>query len=99
MSLIEELRADLANKQVRAQVGRFVRLTAAGLAAQVATIGTGHMGAEAAAAMVVGVVEVAWRQWAPTVPWSLVASKLTHLGAAPALGAPAAPPQPPTAGE
>jgi hypothetical protein len=96
-SLIEELRAELASKQVRAQAGRFVRLTAAGLAAQTATLGTSHLDAKAAAAALVGVVEMAWRQWAPTVPWAAVAARLHLLSEQPA-AAPAAS-QPPTANE
>lgn len=97
MSLIEEIRAELADKQTRTQAGRFLRLTAAGLGAQLVMLGPTHVDGKTLAAMMVGVVEMAWRQWAPTVPWSLVAAKL-HL-ATQQPTAPAAPQQPPAAAE
>ncbi|MEY9937279.1 hypothetical protein [Streptacidiphilus sp. MAP5-3] len=106
-SLMEQLRTELESKNARTQAGRFVRLTAAGFAAQTATLGTSHLSGHALAAALVGVVEMAWRQWAPTVPWSTVAAKL-HLAAvqqatapAPAAAVPGAPaaPKPPAAAE
>lgn len=101
-SLIEEIRAELASKQVRAQAGRFARLAATAFVAQLAALGTAHLGGDALAAVAVGAVETAYRQWAPTVPWSAIAAKL-HLVAA-QQNAPAAPavspaPQPPAATE
>jgi hypothetical protein len=79
MHLIDQLRADLASAHLRAQAGRFGRLTVVAFGAQVATLGTGHIGWESVAAVCVGAVEVAYRQWVPTVPWKAVTAKLRDL--------------------
>jgi hypothetical protein len=94
MHLIDQLRADLASAHLRAQAGRFGRLAIVAFGAQLATLGTGHIGWSALAAVLVGAVEVAYRQWVPTVPWKAVAARLRELLPG---TAPAAVPAPPTA--
>jgi hypothetical protein len=96
--IVDQLRADLANAHLKQQAGRFGRLTIVAFAAQLATLGTGHLGWDAVGAVAVGAVEAAYRQWAPTVPWSAVAERLRDLlpGGSPA--APAPVPTPPATG-
>lgn len=78
MTLINQLKADLASAHVRQQAGRFTRLTLVAFGAQLAAVGTGHLSRDALAGLAVGALEAAYRQWAPVVPWRLVAQRL-HL--------------------
>ncbi|NUR03055.1 MAG: hypothetical protein HOY79_43070 [Streptomyces sp.] len=93
--IVDELRADLASAHLKQQAGRFARLAVVAFAAQLATLGTGHLGWDAVGALAVGAVETAYRQWAPTVPWKTVAARLRDLLPG---GAPAASPIRPTTG-
>jgi hypothetical protein len=77
--IIDQLRADLASAHLRQQAARFTRLTVVAFGAQLATLGTGHLGWEALAGVAVGAVEVGYRQWAPTVPWTQVTTRLREL--------------------
>ena len=77
-SLIKEIQQDLSTPRLRAHVVRFVCLTVGSLAAQLATLGTGHLDGKVFAAMLLAAVVAAYRQWAP----------------APATGSAAGPPAP-----
>lgn len=92
--VVDQLRADLASAHARAQAGRFGRLTIVAFLAQLAALGTGHLGWDAVGALAVGAVETAYRQWAPTVPWAQVTAKLRDLLPG---GTPTAVPAPPAA--
>jgi hypothetical protein len=101
MHIIDQLRADLASAHLRAQAGRFGRLTVVALGAQVAVLGTGRLGRDTLAAVAVGAIEAAYRQWVPTVPWKAVTARLRDLlpgahtpgpaAAPPATGGPSTP--------
>ena len=96
MSLLDEIKKDTQSQLVRQQVGRFVRLGLVAFGAQLAVVGTAHLTRDVLASLAVGAVETAYRQWAPTVPWAPLESKLAQ---APAPAAPsAAPAQPPAPG-
>ena len=79
MHIIDQLRADLASAHLRQQAARFGRLAVVAFAAQLVTLGTSRLGWSAVAALAVGAVEVAYRQWVPTVPWPSVAARLREL--------------------
>ncbi len=92
MSLVDQIKTDLASAHVRQQAGRFVRLTAIAFGAQLAAIGTGHLDRSALIGAAVGAVEAAYRQWAPVVPWTALAERLHLLGAVQAAAVPPVPP-------
>ncbi|MEZ0066662.1 hypothetical protein ABIA32_002674 [Streptacidiphilus sp. MAP12-20] len=96
-SLVQEIKTELSDRFVRAQLGRFARLTVAGFVAELALLGTSHLDGKAFAAAMVGVVETAYRQWAPTVPWAQVAEKL-HAADQAVQQAAVSAPEPPVAG-
>jgi len=96
MSLIDQIKADLASAHLLQQAGRFARLTGVTFAAQVAALGSDHLGRSAILGAAVGAVETAYRQAAPVVPWKQIAEHLgerLHLlpAAAPAPSTPPAP--------
>lgn len=95
--VIDELRKDVASAHLRAQAGRFARLAIVAFGAQLATLGTSHLGWDAVGALAVGAVETGYRQWARAVPWKAVAARLRDLlpGGNPAGPAPVPPVVPP----
>lgn len=93
MSLIDEVRTELGSAHLREQVGRVLRISALALAAQVTALGSSHLDRAALASAAVGATEAVYRQFAPTVSWSVVGRALAsrlHLpgGTAPAQIAP-----------
>jgi hypothetical protein len=100
MSLVDQLKSDLKTDHATAQFGRFLRLGVVAFAAQLTALGSDHLGWKALASAGVGAVEVAYREWAPTVSWAGITSRLRGLeGPRPV---PSAPPastnqQPPSA--
>ena len=88
-SIINQLRADLADAHAAQQAARFGRLLLVTTGAQLAALGTAHLGRDALIGAAVGAVETAYRQWAPVVPWAALAARLHLLAAppAPAVGA------------
>jgi hypothetical protein len=93
MSFIRQVENTLAQPGLRAHAVRFAALTAGSLAAQLATLGTGHLDGKVVAAMLLGAVVAAYRQWTATAQ--------TAPAPAPAAqaSAPAAQPSAPAAGD
>lgn len=98
MFLVDQIKADLASAHVRQQAGRFVRLTVVAFGAQIAAIGSGHLGRDALIGAAVGAVEAAYRQWAQVVPWAQLGERLHLVGGVqvPAGPAPVVSPAAPT---
>ena len=99
-NIITEVRAELADAHAAQQAARFGRLLLVTTGAQLAALGTAHLGRDALIGAAVGAVETAYRQWAPVVPWAALATKLHLIASAPAPApapAPAASPAAPAA--
>jgi hypothetical protein len=97
-SLVQEITAELENKKVQAQVGRFVRLFVIAFGAQLAAAGTGDLTRDALISLGVGAAETAYRQLSPTVPWGRVLSALHRKAPAVPAGPAVVPPAGPGAG-
>lgn len=92
-SLVREFEREVRSAHVRQQVGRFVRLVVVAFVAQLAAVGTGHLGRAAVVAAAVGAVEAAYRQWAVVVPLVGVRASVVPLASgAVAAGAVVVPP-------
>ncbi len=87
-TIINQLRAELADAHAAQQAARFGRLLLVTTGAQLAALGTAHLGRDALIGAAVGAVETAYRQWAPVVPWAVLAAKLHLIAAVPAASAP-----------
>jgi len=83
-NIITALRAELADAHAAQQAARFGRLLLVTTGAQLAALGTAHLGRDALIGAAVGAVETAYRQWAPVVPWAALAAKLHLIAGAPA---------------
>ncbi len=94
--LVDTLTAELKNKHVQAQIGRFARLFVVAFGIQLGAMGTGDLGRDALISAGVGAAETAYRQLAPTVPWGKVLRVLHRQAPAPAVP-PAGPVIPPPA--
>jgi hypothetical protein len=93
MSLVEQIKEELASSHLREQAARLARITAVSFAAQVVALGQDHLGRDALVGAAIGAVEAGYRQWSPVVPWGQLAS-LLHLKEAQAGAAAVAPPHP-----
>lgn len=89
-NFVQDVAAELKNRQVQQQIGRFARLFVVAYGVQLGFVGTGNLGRDAWISAGVGAAEVAYRQWAPTVPWARVLQVLHRKAAAPAPTAPPA---------